>query len=393
MKRNLVALAALAFVGAASAQSSSSVAGADRTLTNAGGAASAQSSVTLWGVVDADVSHYSQGNLTRTLMSTSGNAGSQLGFRGTEDLGGGLSANFWLEAGLLNASGSGAATGGGLDFNRRSTVSLAGHFGEVRLGLDYTPSFVNHFAFDPFFDGGPGAGTNITLTGGANGAAGANLLTAVRASNSVEYLWGFAPNALAVVGRGPYAQLMYAFAGNSSGQPALGEYAGGRFGYASGPVNAAISYAQSKGKPYAADAAAGYSTYTEFNLGGSYNFGVAKLMAHIGTNDSDVAGTKATQWGVGAIIPAGQGYIPVSYNSIKQNDATSDGADQFAIGYVYYLSKRTALYATVSHINNKNNGHYSFFGGNGGGNPAFYAVPGFAYGDGTGYDVGLRTSF
>lgn len=371
MKKSLVTLAALTCVGAASAQSS----------------------ITLWGVMDADISHFSQGNLSKTLMSTSGNAGSQLGFRGTEDLGGGMSANFWLEAGLLNDSGSGAATGGGLSFNRRSTVSLAGHFGEVRLGRDYTPSFVNHFVFDPFFDGGPGAGTNITLTGGANGAAGANLLTGVRANNAIEYLWGFAPNALTVVGSGAYAHLMYAFAENSNGQPAVGEYAGGRFGYASGPANVAISYAQSRGAPYAADAAAGYSTYKEFNLGGSYNLGVAKLMAHIGTNNSDVTGSKATHWGIGAIINAGLGYIPMSYNRVKQNDATADGADQFAIGYVYYLSKHTALYTTVSHINNRNNGHYSFFGGNGGGNPAFYAVPGFAYGNGNGYDIGLRTSF
>mgnify|MGYP001554872034 CR=1 FL=1 len=373
MKRNLVALVALAFVGAACAQSSSSV--------------------TLWGVLDADVSHFSQGNLSKTLMSTSGNAGSQLGFRGSEDLGGGLSANFWLEGGLLNASGAGAATGGGLAFNRRSTVSLAGDFGEVRLGRDYTPSFLNHFAFDPFFEGGPVVGTNVTLTGGANGAAGANLSKQVRANNAIEYLWGFAPNALALFGHGAYAQLMYAFAGNTSGQPALGEYAGGRFGYNNGPLNAAISYSQSKGAPYAADAAAGYSTYKEFNLGGWYNFGMGKVMAHVGTNNSDVAGTKATHWGVGAIINAGPGYIPVSYNSIKQNDATGDGADQFAIGYVYLLSKRTTVYATVSHISNKNNGRYSFFGGNGGGNPAFYAVPGFTYGNGTGYDVGLRTSF
>lgn len=373
MKRNLVALAALAFVGAASAQSSSSV--------------------TLWGVVDADVSHYSQGNLSKTLMSTSGNAGSQLGFRGTEDLGGGLSANFWLEAALLNNTGTGATASGGLAFNRRSTVSVAGNFGEVRLGRDYTPSFLNHFVFDPFFDNGPGAGTNITLTGGGNGAAGANPATTVRSSNALEYLWGFAPNALAVVGSGVYAHLMYGLAGNTSGQPALGEYAGGRVGYANGPINAAISYAQSKGAPYAADAAAGYSTYKEFNLGGSYEFSVAKLMAHVGTNNSDVTGTKYTHWGIAARIYAGPGYIPVSYNSIKQNDATSAGANQVAAGYVYLLSKRTALYATVSHINNRNNGRYTFFGSNGGGNPGFTSVPGFAYGNGTGYDIGLRTSF
>ncbi|MBS0315751.1 MAG: porin [Proteobacteria bacterium] len=388
MKKNLIALAALAFVGAASAQTSTG-------------------NVTLWGVIDADIGHYSLGGQSKTMASSSGgNAGSQLGFRGTEDLGGGMSANFWLETQLSNQTGAAgglASNGGALGtsfFNRRSTVSLAGNFGEVRLGRDYTPSFFNHFIFDPFRDAGPGAGTNITL-GGPNllAGGGASALTAVRASNSIQYLWGFQPNGLAVVGRGVFAQVMYAFAGNANGQPAVGEYAGGRVGYANGPVNVALSYGESKGLPYAADAAQGYSTYKESNLGGWYDFGAATVMAHYGVNNSDVAQTKFTHWGVGATINAGPGYIPVSYNRIKQNNATSDGADQWAVGYVYNLSKRTSLYAAVSHLSNKNNGLYNFNGSNGGANPGFAPASaanpgGFTPGSsGTGYDIGIRTFF
>ena len=373
MKKSLVALAALAFVGVASAQSS----------------------VTLFGVVDADVAHFSQNGISKTMLTSSGNTGSQLGFRGTEDLGGGMSANFWLEGTLVNNTGSGLGADGGFAFNRRSTVSLAGNFGEIRLGRDYTPSFINHYVFDPFFLSGPGAGSNITLGGGANGAAGENAATAVRANNSIQYLWGFKPNAIAAIGSGVYAQLMYAFAGNVSGAAALGEYAGGRLGYANGPANVAISYAQSKGTPYAIDVGQGYSTYKEFNLGGSYAFSVGKLVAHVGTNNSDVAGTKYTHWGVGAMINAGSGYIPISYNAIKQDNGTSDGASQVAVGYVYNLSKRTALYAAVSHISNKNNGTWTFQGSNGGNNPGLETAfgGGKSFGSGTGYDVGLRTSF
>jgi len=364
MKKRLLVLAALGFAGAASAQSS----------------------VTLFGVLDADVSHYSQGGLSRTMLGSSGNTPSQLGFRGTEDLGGGLSANFWLEAALLNDSGAGAATGGGLSFSRRSTVSLAGDFGEIRLGRDFSPSYWNHVMFSAFGTVGPGAGSSITQ-------GGTNSVTKTFNNNAIAYLWGFAPNVTASVGRGVYAELMYAFPESVSGQPALNQYAGGRLGYAAGPVNAAISYAQSKGVPYPADALAGYSTYKEFNLGGSYDLGVAKLMAHVGTNNSDAAGTKYTHWGLGARIIAGPGYIPVSFNSIKQNNAAGSGGNEVAVGYVYYLSKRTALYATVAHINNKNNGTYTFVGGNGSNNPQFSGVPGFSYGNGTGYDVGMRTSF
>ena len=123
MKKSLVALAALAVAGVASAQSS----------------------VTLFGVVDASISGYSstsrdlngatflnpfyvnRGSVkaSRRELANSGYNSSRLGFRGTEDLGGGLAASFWLEAPIKNDDGSeGVAT-----FARRSTVSLSGGFG------------------------------------------------------------------------------------------------------------------------------------------------------------------------------------------------------------------------------------------------------------------------
>lgn len=386
MQKPLVALSVLAFAAGASAQ----------------GAAPAQSSVALFGVVDAALAHYSQGGRSRTMFDTSGNGPSSIGFRGTEQLGNGLSANFWMEAAILNGTGAGSSsgngnppTGGGLGFGRRSTLSLAGHFGEIRLGRDIPPSWWSHVVFDPFSSAGTGGGANITSSGGANGFAGANPLSFSRISNSVQYLWGFSPNAQSAIGRGVYAQLMYAFAGNASGKPALGQYVGGRLGYANGPVNVAVSYAQSKGTPYAADAAQGYSTYRNFYLGGSYNFGIANVIAHFGTNNSGVPGTKYTHWGLGAKIVAGPGYIPVAYNSVKQNNATSDGAYQISVGYVYNLSKRTAWYTTIAHIHNRNNGTHTFMGGNGGGNPGLHTAfgGGTSFGNGTGYAIGLRTSF
>src|SRR3954466_1605001 len=184
MKKSLIALAVLA----------------------AAGAASAQSSVTLFGIVDATLA-YGKGHVSnKTQLTNSGYNSSRLGFRGTEDLGGGMSASFWLEAGLNNDNGSGAATntnntstgstgGGGLTFNRRSTVSLGGNWGELRLGRDYTPAFWNLTVFDPF--GTNGVGTNQMLNGVSSGvnpftgtaAASANpggfYPTQVRASNSI----------------------------------------------------------------------------------------------------------------------------------------------------------------------------------------------------------------
>jgi predicted porin len=151
----------------------------------------AQSSVTLFGIVDAG---YAVGNGSisdKTSLRNSGYNSSRLGFRGVEDLGGGMKAGFHLEAGVNNDDGTGSASSAsnqaqtaanvgtqGLTFNRRSTVSLDGKMGEVRLGRDYTPQFWSETAFDPF--GTNGVGTNIAFNKGGT--------TGVRASNSIGYL-------------------------------------------------------------------------------------------------------------------------------------------------------------------------------------------------------------
>src|SRR5436309_15281019 len=101
------------------------------------GAASAQSSVTLFGIVDVNARYGKTGDVKVKSLGTDGINSSRLGFRGVEDLGGGLKAGFHLEGALSPDDG----TAGGFNFRRRSTVSLLGNFGEVRLGRDYTPSF------------------------------------------------------------------------------------------------------------------------------------------------------------------------------------------------------------------------------------------------------------
>src|SRR6218665_4047341 len=117
MKKSLMALAVLA----------------------ASGAAMAQSSVTLFGGLDAPYAYGSGSLSNKSQLTNSGLTSSRLGFRGTEDMGGRLCASFWLEAGVNNDDGTGATTdtnnqatssgGGGLTFNRRSTVSLSGGVG------------------------------------------------------------------------------------------------------------------------------------------------------------------------------------------------------------------------------------------------------------------------
>lgn len=324
--------------------------------------------MTIWGVADAGVAKQSQGGVSKTYLSSSGLSSSQLGFRGTEDLGGGMSASFWLESGLTIDNG----TPGGVAFQRRSTVDLAGSFGAIRLGRDYTPNFWTHTVFDPFGTLGSGAGYNITGKGG-------NAATAARTNNGVSYLYGIAPNGASAVGTGVYAQATYAFAENVSTAPKTNQYQGVRVGYAAGPLNVAVATSKTVNGAY---------DDKETNVGASYDLGVANLMGKMGTNTvGGATAVKYTWSSIGAKIPMGAGYIHVSYNASK-NDADSKKASQFAIGYVHNLSKRTAVYTTYSKLTNKNGAAYGFAGGNGG-----FASGLTASGNGTGFDLGVRHSF
>jgi predicted porin len=360
MKKSLIAVAALA----------------------AAGMASAQSSVTLFGVLDASFTHGSADN-SKSQLTDSGYNSSRLGFRGTEDLGGGMSASFWLEAGINNdngtgdatstnnqASGTTTATAGtqGLTFNRRSTVSLAGNWGELRLGRDYTPQFWNHTIFDPF--GTNGVGTTATLLAGQAQADS----VALRASNSIGY---FLPGTLG----GFYGQAMYALGENVQDGSATeddGRMAGARFGYAAGPFNVAFAYAQTK------FAVADFKTA---NIGGQWDFGFAKLMGIYQSQKVEGAAIDLNikGWLVGASIPVGAGEIRGSYSTSDYDDAADSSVTKYALGYVHNLSKRTAVYATYAHVSNDGVSALAL------GGATFNA--GHVGGSSNGYDIGIRHSF
>ena len=355
MKKSLIALAVLATVSTAYAQSS----------------------VTLFGIVDATLSRgkgSGVGSTTRTQLTNSGYNSSRLGFRGTEDLGAGMSASFWLEAGLNNDNGSGAPTNTnnqstgtataaagtqGLTFNRRSTVSLGGGFGEVRLGRDYTPQFWNLTVFDPF--GTNGVGTTQTLNSSLGGP------TTVRASNSIGY---FLPGNLG----GFYGQVQYSMGENprNAVNRKDGDGMGIRVGYATGPINVAGSYSRTR-----------FATgdIKSMNLGGQYDFGVAKAMGHV-VRDRVSGGANGRGYLLGALVPVGPGEIRLAYSSYKNNLAGNPRSDKLALGYVHNLSKRTALYTTFARVKNR-----------GGAAQALGGSVTSANSNSSGFDFGVRHSF
>ena len=417
----------------------------------ASGAASAQSSLTLFGVADAAVSHYSvksafynntlappsasalafpEVTRSQTALSSGANSSSRVGFRGTEDLGGGLAAGFWLESGTTQDSGATALS----SFSRRSTVSLSGGFGELRLGRDYVPSYWNESVFDPMGSVGVGENLiktisgNIAMARGPGSTAAAND-NAIRASNSVGY---FLPRNLG----GFYGQVMYALPENVkhgylSDSSQRGRYYGGRFGYASGPLDVAVAYGQSTAADTLVISEAGVVPGTRLseklrtiNLGASYDFGVLKLMGEL-SQVKDKAETTTAPLSVGRrtfkdndeyngamigmTVPVGPGVLKASYARVKfKNDLGSTAptllaldrdasVNKLALGYVHNLSKRTALYATVARARIKNGQNNPAIMGVGLGGPAFLStgsgVAGLAPRSATGYDFGLRHAF
>jgi predicted porin len=320
-------------------------------LTAFAGAASAQSSVTIWGIVDATYA-IGNGSLTdKTQITNSGYNSSRLGFRGVEDMGGGNRAGFWLEAGVNNDNGSfgttstnnqatGASGGGGLTMNRRSTVSWGGGWGELRLGRDYTPHFWNHTVYDPF--GTNGVGTSQLLNSSLGGT------TTVRASNTIAYLYGMGFNGNSLgPGNGLHAFAQMYRGENNSGAATSNDGNGFSFrlGYDAGPLSLAFANGSTK-------FATGKITST--NLGGSYNLGVAKVSA-LWTSDKVSGGKKGSGTLFGANVPMGTNEIRVAFSRYETETAAgvTDGkASKTSLGYVTNLSKRTALYATYARVSN-----------------------------------------
>jgi predicted porin len=348
-------------------------------LASAASVASAQSTLTLYGIADVSLrTVHGEGNGHANLVASGGNATSRLGLRGTEDLGGGFDASFWLESAFFADNGSfnttntnnqvtGTSRGGGMTFRQRSTVSLSGGFGELRIGRDLTPSYRNMLAVDPF--GSVGVGSNLPLIGAI--AAANNLPTQTRASNSATY---FLSSNLG----GVYGQLTYAVGENPSNAPNPhdGNYSGGRLGFNGGPIDVALSTGTTK--------LLSLGDYVQTNLYGAYDFGVAKILSGLFQERlRNAAGAKATSWVLGALVPVGRGDFRVAYTSVNQNaGAGNNDARQMSFGYVYHLSKRSALYTTCSLIDNKSGKLYN--------NGMATAVNG---GRTSGVEAGLRHSF
>jgi len=359
MKKSLIALAAVA----------------------ATGAAMAQSSVTVYGVVDTSVA-YVNGKENVSGLLNSGNGTSRLGFRGVEDLGNGLKAEFVLE-GQVNPDDGGSS----FDFKRQSTVGLtSADFGTVRLGRALTASYNAVSRYDMFGTVGLGStlAWNKYVAVAADPTANPvvteeSLGYANRANNMISY---YTPK-FAGFGVG----IDYGFGEQEKNSTA--RYVGVGATYDNGPLSLGLGYDKQNNGLTTSGFAADYNG-TTWQLGGSYDFGVAKLAAfyketkykEVTTSDS----TKLKTYNVGVSAPVGAaGVVKAAYNNYKWSDSSAK-AQQLSLGYVHSLSKRTSLYGTYSYLKNKNDAQFQL-------NGAFAGAGLKDSGKQQGLQVGVRHNF
>ncbi len=305
------------------------------------GAVQAQSAIEMYGVVDMGFVRETGAVVSGT--STLGNrvqsgvqSGTRLGFKGTEDLGGGLKGLFVLETGI-NAD-AGTLFGGG--FARQSFVGLQGNFGTVALGRQYTPYFLTLFTVaDPFAAGMAGAAQNLLLPRSLFDPD-----RAIRMNNAVKYT---SP----IVG-GLSGELAYGF-GEVAGDSGASRVISGAIGYSQKPFNVRAAF-------YRRNNATDTDSIKSVMLAGNLDLGVAKVFAAITDNEWLALGGESRDYLIGTTVPMGPHTFIASYIKKDGRGATSTSdADQWAFGYTYAMSKRTNLYASYGRINNDGTATYT----------------------------------
>lgn len=339
--------------------------------------AQAQSDVGMYGIVDAALVGERGGAAGKVNKLTSGaSAYSRLGFRGKEELGGGLSAVFLLELGMRIDDGSLDNTNGQL-FNRQAYIGLESRdWGSVRLGRQHTFLYYTLVQVaDPFSLGYAGTAKNLFP-----------VKNVVRTSNTISYT-------------SPARRGWTAEAAASLGEQAADSHAGRQLvmaiGYAAGPLTVRLAHSVLN-QDVAASAAPLGAAVSQENARNSVlamNYRYAFLTAYLaygvdkGANSSPVPNpgaygapggvvpsTDSTDLLLGASIPAGkQGRVMTSF--IRKHDRTpfQQDASQWALGYTYALSPRTSAYLAWAKIRNRNGAAYTVGNGNeaGSGNSAF----------------------
>ena len=335
MKKTLIALAALGAMA---------------------GVAHAQSSVTLYGLVDAYIGQTSRevdstivasrvAKLKQNVVNGNGQNTSRWGMRGTEDLGGGMKGLFVLEGGLTPDTGASViiSNQGGSLFGRQSWVGLSGGFGTVGLGRQY-----------PAYDDLRGATNNLYDSNFATTADvwGTGLQDYQnRSSNAIKYT---SPDFAGFSGA-----ISYGLGENKTATTDAENVAAVHIKYANGPLLVGFAHQTEKQVASAANslfvslAPATFNSTRKYNMvGASYDFGVAKITAQYNQAKGQTSATASAsdkEVNVGVSVPFGAAAIAAGFSRAKSegsgagNGGSNKGTGLSLLG-TYSLSKRTNLY-------------------------------------------------
>lgn len=296
-------------------------------------AALAQSSVTLYGRVNTTMEHQKDGDVTTNGMF---NNSSRFGFKGVEDLGGGLKAGFVLESGFASDTGASAST----FFGRQSEVNLAGNFGMVRLGNFFPESYYASADYVSMHNHDTGSSADALYIDPV--WLGAGKVSQARTGglgtgNKIAYR---TPNmgGLTVEGSASLHEKA-ADTSNKTGYDLAANYNMGALALGAG-------YSQ-------------WNSNKQGSLRALYTFGQFTVGGYYQRNDEDLLGTR-NNFRVSGMYALGASEFHLNVGRANSwSDLSDSAATQYTVGYNYNLSKRTKLYGYYTRVNNGANASYN----------------------------------
>ena len=307
--------------------------------------ASAQSAITLYGIIDAGLTRLTndgpQGDQTK--VDTGQMQVSRWGIKGQEDLGGGMKARFGLEGTLLNDTGGAGVPFGTPSstslFDREATVGIVTNYGAIDIGRQNIVGIMSVGMADPLGLGFASSSPNVLFSAMNNAAVYApyganNGGTALRQNNSVKYT--------SPVFKGLSFALMRAF-GEQAGNAQKSSYQGGALLYNTGKLAVAGAYARMKN-------ITDTDLLTSHAYGVKYAFPAVTLKSTYSWNELRSTGRKIAVLGVGADVPVAPAFlVTAAAYQVKRSGDLKDDAQQFILIGRYLMSKRTTGYVSVGH--------------------------------------------
>jgi predicted porin len=307
--------------------------------------------VTVYGIVDMAVNSLNKTNangLRNTTLDSGGMSPSIFGFRGTEDLGGGMKASFNLEGHIAADTGAGQQWGG--LFGRQANVGLSTSAGSITLGKQYTAAVLAYAATDPRGLKETNSGLMswafsqkpLTVDNTANGSQNTNVPIDVFMANAVGVSTQVGKLSLsAQYGAGEAA-------GNTSQNAA---YSVGAV-YADGPLTLSAGYQKQNGN----NANTSINENAKTTVGAAYKFGAATVKVnYLDTSSNNTSGVEAFNYrvtGLGVDYPLNaKNTLTVAYYNAENKAASASATDDsktWIVSNDYSLSKRTTLYGLVS---------------------------------------------